>query len=186
MCFYFSDKCDSLSKLSDIVGSQSEIIPGWTNDGLEGGPWRLPKWKNVWEKCGEGSGWYGWKPHGGVGSISTTFTASGRAELSFGNCWDAGTVKVYLDGTEIASAGPELHKTVAFDFNTGSVLSIYDEGYNSVIQISKFKILDCEGKQSRFILQGNGIEFEFCSLTSSPFCRLVYQQLLQYRKQDIN
>ena len=143
MCFYFSDKCDSLSKLSDIVGSQSEIIPGWTNDGLEGGPWRLPKWENVWEKCGEDQAWYGWKPHGGVGSISTTLTASGRAELSFGNCWDAGTVKVYLDGTEIASAGPELHKTIAFDFNAGAVLSIRDEGANSVIQISGFKILTC-------------------------------------------
>ena len=118
-------------------------------------------------QCGKDQAWYGYQPGTSVGSISTTFPAPGRAELSFGNCWhDPGTVKVYLDGTEIASAGPNLHKTVAFDFNTGSVLSIYDEGYNSVIQISKFKILDCEGKQSRFILQGNGIEFEFCSLTS--------------------
>ena len=55
----------------------------------------------------------------------------------------AGMVKVYLDGTEIASAGPELHKTIAFDFNAGAVLSIHDEGANSVIQISKFKILKC-------------------------------------------
>ena len=164
---YFSDQCD----LSDISG--------WTNDGLIG--------SSVGAQCGKDQAWYGYQPGTSVGSISTTFPAPGRAELSFGNCWhDPGTVKVYLDGTEIASAGPNLHKTVAFDFNTGSVLSIYDEGYNSVIQISKFKILDCEGKQSRFILQGNGIEFEFCSLTSSPFCRLVYQQLLQYRKQDIN
>ena len=56
---------------------------------------------------------------------------------------DAGTVKVYLDGTEIASAGPELHKTVAFDFNTGAVLSIRDEGANSVIQIWYFVVLKC-------------------------------------------
>ena len=141
--FYLSDQCDTLKKLNDIVGCQSEIIPGWTNSGLVGGPWRLPKWKNVWEKCGKDQAWYGWKGHAGVGSISTTLTASGRAELSFGNCWDAGTVKVYLDGTEIASAGPELHKTIAFDFNAGAVLSIRDEGANSVIQISGFKILTC-------------------------------------------
>ena len=133
LTFYFSDQCDSLRKLSDISG--------WKNDGLSVGSGGI-----VWEKCGKDQAWYGWKGHAGVGSVSTTLTASGRAELSFGNCWDAGTVKVYLDGTEIASAGPELHKTVAFDFNTGAVLSIRDEGANSVIQISKFKILTCGGK----------------------------------------
>ena len=141
--FYLSDQCDTLKKLNDIVGCQSEIIPGWTNSGLVGGPWRLPKWKNVWEKCGKDQAWYGFKEGSGVASISTTLTVSGGAELSFGNCWNAGTVKVYLDGTEIASAGPELHKTVFFDFNTGAVLSIRDEGANSVIQIWYFVVLKC-------------------------------------------
>ena len=143
LCFYFSDNCDSLSKLSDIVGSQSEIIPGWTNDGLDAGPWRLPKWDYVWEVCGKDEAWYGWKLNSGVGSISTTFTAYGNAELSFGNCWASGTVKVYLDEIEIASADPVKHKTVTFDFQPGAVLSIRDEGANSIIQISKFKILTC-------------------------------------------
>ena len=32
---------------------------------------------------------------------------------------------------------------MAFDFQTGAVLSVRDEGDNSVIQISKFKILTC-------------------------------------------
>ena len=143
MCFYFSDNCDSLSKLIDIVGSQSEIISGWTNDGLDAGPWRLPKWDYVWEVCGKDEAWYGWKLNSGVGSISTTFTAYGNAELSFGNCWASGTVKVYLDEIEIASADPVKHKTVTFDFQAGAVLSIRDEGANSIIQISKFMILTC-------------------------------------------
>ena len=144
LTFYFSDQCDSLRKLSDISG--------WTNDGLS-----VSSGGIVWEKCGKDQAWNGYKGASSVGSISTTFPAPGRGELSFGNCWhDPGTVKVYLDGTEIASAGPKLHKTVAFDFNTGSVISIHDEGTNSVIQISKFKILNCEGKQSRFLLQSNG------------------------------
>ena len=141
-------KCESLMicndmKCNDIVGSQSEIIPGWTNDGLDAGPWRLPKWDYVWEVCGKDEAWYGWKLHSGVGSISTTFTASGSAELSFGNCWAFGTVQVYLDDIEIASAGPIEHKAVVFDFQTGAVLSIHDEGDNSIIQISKFEILTC-------------------------------------------
>ena len=144
VCFYFSDKCDLLRDLNDIVGSQSEIIPGWTNNGLDAGPWKLPKWDYVWQVCGKDEAWYGWKLHSAVGSISTILPATGSAELSFGNCWAAGTVKVYLDDTEIASAGPVEHKTVVFDFQTGAVLSIHDEGENSIIQISNFKILTCE------------------------------------------
>ena len=50
---------------------------------------------------------------------------------------------VYLDDIEIASAGPIEHKAVVFDFQTGAVLSICDEGDNSIIQISKFEILTC-------------------------------------------
>ena len=131
LTFYFSDpSCDSLRKLSDISG--------WTKDGLNVG--------GLWTQCGGHQAWHGYKGASGVGSISTTLPATGRAELSFGNCWhNPGTVKVYLDGTEIASAGPKIHKTVAFDFDAGSVLSIHDEGVNSVIQISEFKILNCEG-----------------------------------------
>ena len=147
---HFSDKCDSLKKLNDIVGCQSKIIPGWTNDGLDAGPWRLPKWDYVWEVCGKDEAWYGWKLHSGVGSISTTLTASGSAELSFGNCWAFGTVKVYLDDIEIASAGPVEHKTMAFDFQSGAVLSIRDEGDNSIIQISKFEILTCSSGNGKF------------------------------------
>ena len=64
-------------------------------------------------------------------------------ELSFGNCWAFGIVKVYLDDNEIASAGPVSHKTVIFDFQEGAVLSIRDEGANSIIQIDRFEILTC-------------------------------------------
>ena len=58
--FYFSDQCDSMRKLSGIVGAKSEIIPGWMNDGLNGGAWILPIGKDVWEKCGKDQAWYGW------------------------------------------------------------------------------------------------------------------------------
>ena len=76
LTFYFSDQCDSLRKLSDIVGAQSPgIIPGWTNNDLIG--------SSVWEKCGKDQAWHGYKGGSGVGSISTTFTAYGRGELSF-------------------------------------------------------------------------------------------------------
>ena len=141
----FSGDCPSyaLLRVNDIVGSKSKIIPGWNIDAMDGGPWTLPKWKNVWEKCGKDQAWYAWKERSGVGSISTTLKASGRAELSFGNCWNSGAVKVFLGGTKIASAGPNTHRVVAFDFPAGAVLSLSDGGENSIIQFTKFHILYC-------------------------------------------
>ena len=69
----------------------------------------------IYTKCGNGQAWFGWKSGNGVGSISTTLTAaSGRGQLSFGNCWDNGNVKVYLDGNEISAADPNTQKIVEF------------------------------------------------------------------------
>ena len=98
----------------------------------------------IYTKCGNGQAWFGWKSGNGVGSISTTLTAaSGRGQLSFGNCWDNGNVKVYLDGNEISAAGPNTQKVVEFDFQAGAILMLRDEGQNSVIQFTKFAILKC-------------------------------------------
>ena len=98
----------------------------------------------IYTKCGNGQAWFGWKSGNGVGSISTTLTAaSGRGQLSFGNCWDNGNVKVYLDGNEISAADPNTQKVVEFDFQPGAILMLRDEGGNSVIQFTKFTILNC-------------------------------------------
>ena len=54
-----------------------------------------------------------------------------------------GTVKVYLDGNGISAAGPKTQKVFEFDFQAGSILMLRDEGQNSVIQFTKFTILNC-------------------------------------------
>ena len=98
----------------------------------------------LYQTCGNGQAWFGWSNGAEVGSISTTLmAASGRGQLSFGNCWDKGTVKVYLDGNKIFAAGPKIQKVVEFDFQAGAILMLRDEGQNSVIQFTKFTILNC-------------------------------------------
>ena len=100
----------------------------------------------MWNNCGKDQAWFGWSGNALVGSVSTTLTSSGRAEMSFGNCWNSGIVKVYLNGIVIATAGPNSQNLVTFDFQVGDVLKLRDEGANSVIQINSFNILQCGRK----------------------------------------
>ena len=72
--------------------------------------------------------------------------AAGTGTVDFGNCWgDPGNVVLYVDGTEVARAGPnQKHVTATIVFQPGSVLSIQDEGSNSVAMLSSVT-LQCTG-----------------------------------------
>ena len=48
-----------------------------------------------------------------------------------------------MDGNEISAADPNTQKVVEFDFKAGAILMLRDEGGNSVIQFTKFTILNC-------------------------------------------
>ena len=92
--------------------------------------------------------WYGWgyyvqnQVHFD-GSISTTFSGNGRAELDFGNCYVTGTVYAYLDGNEIASASKETPNVkVEFGFNDESILKITEVDVG-VIQLNSLIINQC-------------------------------------------
>ena len=62
--------------------------------------------------------------------------------MDFGNCWDRGTVKVYLNGNEIGAANPNTpSKVITFDYTDGSKLKMQDEGANSVMQFNRFDVL---------------------------------------------
>ena len=70
---------------------------------------------------------------------------SGRARLDFGNCHknnnDKGTVKAFLDGEEIGSAGfLTPNQVVEFTFNHGSELLI-NEHDTAVIQFNSLEII---------------------------------------------
>ena len=74
--------------------------------------------------------------------LSTYLNGSAQGQLEFGNCWSAGTVKVYLNGEEIGSANPNtLNKKIVFDYTDGSKLEIKDEGQNSIIQFNHFDVI---------------------------------------------
>ena len=71
--------------------------------------------------------------------MTTTLVGKGKGMLKFGNCWKKGVVKVYLDGSEIESAGPGEFKVVSFDYNNGLELKI-SELNTAIIQIDKFEL----------------------------------------------
>jgi hypothetical protein len=98
------------------------------------------------DKCGPQ--WYGFTGNAEVGSISTTLYKSSKCgRLDFGNCWHAGTVKVYLAGELIGEASPNTpSKIIEFAIPEDSQLEIKDEGENSVIKFTNFEMVDCSGK----------------------------------------
>ena len=113
-------------------------IPEWTVD-CDLGVWNSDTHSNG---C---SNWYGYgSGNNGVdiGSISSTFSGSGRAKLDFGNCFFKGIVYAYLDGIEIASASKETPSVkVEFDFNVGSILMITEA--IGIIQFNSLDIIQC-------------------------------------------
>ena len=118
---------------------------GW-NLGVE-------EWQNshakVAEKCRRGTNWFGWSAHAKVGIVSTTLQGNGKATLDFGNCWDTGEVKVYLNDEVVASAQKNTpSKTVSFNFHDGDILKLRDEGPNSKITINDITFSCISGKMS--------------------------------------
>ena len=119
---YFFAVCDNaLSKIS-----QSHSLPanGWKTDsktlntGFE-------------STCDFDDTWYGYLSGNPVGSIWTTFQGTGTGTLSFGNCYKAGTVMVFLNEKVIAEATSLQRKEISFDYSAGDVLKIGE--YNTAI-----------------------------------------------------
>ena len=125
--------------MRNIIGARTRRVPGWNInvDHMQ------PILANVRRACGNGLAWYGWSNGPTVGSVSTNFKGNGRALLSFGNCWNVGTVRVYLDGRLIGSAKPKVMTKIQFDFSDDSSLVLRDEGQNSVIQVTDLRVISC-------------------------------------------
>ena len=91
--------------------------------------------------CGGGSNWFGWSNSHTVGVASYILVGSGTATLVFGNCWNGGSVGVYLDSKEVARAVVgETSKTVVIPYTKTSTLEVKDEDGNAVMQILSFKV----------------------------------------------
>ena len=125
------------------------VLPTFWFADLEKGQWQYYSenlYPDVFEKCGKGKLWYGWTgTKGKIGKITTTFKASGRGRITFGNCWGGkGNVNLLLDRIHMASAGPETNVTFDFDFQYGTELILNEDGENSKILFIDFSILKCE------------------------------------------
>ena len=75
-------------------------------------------------QCDLGNTWYGYNSGNTVGAIWTTFQGNGTGNLSFGNCYSHGKVKVFLNENSIAEATPSQRKDISFDYSVGDVLKI--------------------------------------------------------------
>ena len=135
--------------VNNLLPSSAKFTEGWTTE-VEAG-----KWKNhpsVYAKCGPQ--WYGWSYYADVGAISTTLSQSTKCgQLNFGNCWDAGVVRVYLNGELIGEAGPNTpSRTIQFPIPKDSLLELKDEGPNSVIKFNGFEMAACTGNVEKIFL----------------------------------
>ena len=90
----------------------------------------------------DNSTFYGYKNGELVGQVSTTFEGSGRAVLTFGNCWSTGYLSVSINETEIGRAYANTKASVHFGYTKGDVLSI-KEFDNGIIAMYSFTIDGC-------------------------------------------
>ena len=90
----------------------------------------------------EGNNYYNWAGTNQVGTLSLTLPVDGSGTVDFGNCYsDAGTVVLAINGVTIAKADPSTNSVVtAIDFHAGDVLTLQDQGTNSVIRLNSIHI----------------------------------------------
>ena len=130
--------------VNNLKDSPTKAIPEWTID-IDNGPWNLGPGNGVRTKCGPQGQWFGYTGSSGVGTVSTKLKKTDYCgKIDFGNCWDAGVVKVYFDDKVIGEAQPNtLNKVVTFPIPKDGELKIRDEGANSVIRFTKFELVEC-------------------------------------------
>ena len=105
-----------MMSVNTLANSVTETLPEWVFD-LDYGPWN---YGNHIGSCSDSS-WFGWKSGNAIGSISIILYGKGHAILTFGNCWSTGLVKLFLNGSEIISVGPNNIKTIEFDFENSQL-----------------------------------------------------------------
>ena len=136
-----------MEKVNSLKQNKAQSVNGWTFD-LDNGPWESNP--SDYGNC-TGSPWFGWK-RWPVRSIKTELYGSGKASLTFGNCYTSGTVNLYLNGNIIASAGPTSMKTATFHYSNGNEMKL-DEVNTGIIRFEDFIISNCEEGDYNFIIK---------------------------------
>ena len=107
-------------KLEDLSSTEVMRKNGWKIDAKVFGR------ENRFRKyCGGGANaWYGNKPGRKVGFLQANFQGTGKAKLSYGNCYHSGAVIVYLNNQEISRASPKSNEVISFNYEKNDVVRI--------------------------------------------------------------
>jgi len=138
-------KCKVINA-NDFSSLNTMVASGWTSTGVthhhHAGP---DANKRVGAGCSNGnSNWWGWKSGSGVGKMEIQAPMDSYAEIDVGNCWNAGTVRVYAAGTEILAAKVgEGSEKAYFSVKKGDLISVRDEGAHSIMRINSLKFYSC-------------------------------------------
>ena len=141
--FYLANPPCIDMRFSDVTSRKVMEENGWAFENIGREFTRISNARD--DQCGEET-WYGWKsPNSNQsGTVSVAFAESGKATLTYGNCWGQETVDVYFNNTKIDAAGAnELEKQVSFDFEERTTLDIKTKG-KAILKISSLKI-SCAG-----------------------------------------
>ena len=156
-CCYIPTVCNFLNFMNNLKNSQSATVTGWMFD-LDSGPWN---YGNI-GTCGDAS-WFGWKTGAAIGTISTILYGNGNASLTFGNCWNTGQVKLFLDGNEISSASSNSLITSEFEFKDSNIR--FEEHNTAIIRFDDFEIQECDADNCAIVNIGE-IGFCHCDICS--------------------
>ena len=99
------------------------------------------------EQCNPSS-WYGYSYGSKIGSVYVAFMGSGNATLSYGNCYNGGTVTVFLNENEIGHADGNIpEQAVSFEYSNRNVLML-KETNTAIIKLNSLKISCNKGRRS--------------------------------------
>ena len=98
------------------------------------------------EQCSPSS-WYGYSYGSKIGSVYVAFMGSGNATLSYGNCYNGGTVTVFLNENEIGHADGNIpDQAISFEYSNRNVLML-KETNTAIIKLNSLKISCNKGKR---------------------------------------
>ena len=125
------------------------VSHGWVFDMEYDGSVESGRYRNVGDKgCDSTTNWYGWSGGSSDGTLSAVLYGNGEVNMDFGNCWNRGNVKVYLDSVLLATSPKEIKSVVkSFSFTHGSLLEIKEED-GAVITLNSISI-SCFGKNGK-------------------------------------
>lgn len=130
-----STRCASNAPLSNITSKSEMERAGWSFD------FNRHKVRSLAGRCGGGANWYGYSEGDAVGTLSAVLRGDGIGTLVFGNCYNAGKAKVYLNNTLIDAAPPNTReRIITFNFTDGTTLKVKDEEGNAVVEINSFAV----------------------------------------------